>query len=143
MSDMPRPAGSADFSLDGDSMMTEQQEERKGFYSAISREMVRIYKDQFGRGPTKAKTSYAGPDCMICTLEESMTPAEKNMAALGEHQRLRDVRLFFQHASEDEFCEVIERLTGRKVRAFVSGMDTYKDVASEVFYFEQNGAGGP
>jgi hypothetical protein len=30
-----------------------------------------------------------------------LTPAEKRMAELGEHQRLRDLRLYFQHASEE------------------------------------------
>ena len=28
----------------------------------ISREMVRLYKELFGRGPTKARTEFAGPD---------------------------------------------------------------------------------
>ena len=32
--------------------------------------------------------------------------------------------------------EVIERALGRKVRAFVSGMDTNKDVSAELFYLE-------
>jgi uncharacterized protein YbcI len=36
----------------------------------ISREMVRLYKDQFGRGPTKARTEFAGPDIVVCTLEK-------------------------------------------------------------------------
>jgi uncharacterized protein YbcI len=111
-------------------------EMQQGFYAQFSREMVRIYKEQFGRGPTKARTNYAGPDCVICTLEESLTPAEKNMVAMNEHQRVRDMRLLFQHASEAEFCEVAERLTGRKVRAFISGTDTHQDVSSEVFYLE-------
>jgi uncharacterized protein YbcI len=104
--------------------------------SEISNAMVRLYKEQFGRGPTKAATHYAGPDCIISTLEDSLTPAERNMAALGEHQRLRDVRMFFQYASEQQFRDIIENITGRKVRAFVSGMDTHQDVASEVFYLE-------
>ena len=30
----------------------------------------------------------------------------------------------------------VEQITGRKVRAFVSGVDTRQDVSSEVFYFE-------
>jgi hypothetical protein len=30
----------------------------------------------------------------------------------------------------------VERLTGRKVWAFVSGIDTQHDVSSEVFYLE-------
>lgn len=102
----------------------------------ISREMVRLYKEQFGRGPTKARTDFAGPDTLICTLEDSFTPAERKLAELGEHQRLRDTRLYFQYATEDEFRSIVEGILGRKVRAFISGLDTRVDVCAEVFYFE-------
>jgi uncharacterized protein YbcI len=100
----------------------------------LSREMVHLYKEQFGRGPTKARTDFAGPDTVLCTLEDSMTPAERSLANHGEHQRLRDTRLYFQHATEDEFIAIVERVLGRKVRAFISGMDTERDVSAEVFY---------
>lgn len=102
----------------------------------ISREMVRLYKDLFGRGPNRARTEFAGPDLVISTLEDSFTPAERRMAELGEHQRLRDLRLYYQHATEEQFCEVIERVLGREVRAFISGLDTDSDVAAELFYLE-------
>ena len=102
----------------------------------VSNEMVRLYKDLFGRGPTKARSGWAGPDVLVCTLENSLTAAEQNLAELGEHQRLRDVRMFFQHASERDFTDSIEKLTGRKVRAFVSGIDVEHDVSSEVFYLQ-------
>jgi uncharacterized protein YbcI len=102
----------------------------------LSREMVRLYKEQFGRGPTKARTEFAGPDTILCTLENSLTPAERSLAEMGEHQRLRDTRLYFQYATEDQFRGVVERVVGRKVRAFVSGMDTEQDLASEIFYLE-------
>jgi uncharacterized protein YbcI len=98
--------------------------------------MVRLYKEQFGRGPTKARTDFAGADIVVCTLEESLTPAEKRLAHLGEHQRLRDTRMYFQHVTEKEFCTVIEEVLGREVRAFVSGIDTAQDVSSEVFYLQ-------
>ena len=104
--------------------------------SELSNTMVRIYKEQFGRGPTKAMTHYAGPDCLIATLEDSLTPAERHMAALDEHQRLRDVRAFFQHAFEQQFVEAVESITGRTVRGFVSGTDTHHDISAEVFYLE-------
>jgi len=107
----------------------------------ISREMVRLYKEQFGRGPTKARTEFAGPDIVISTLEDSFTPAERRMAEMGENQRLRDTRTFFQHATEGQFCGVIERLLNRKVRAFVSGIDTNQDVAAEIFYLESSADG--
>ena len=103
---------------------------------SVSNEMVRIYKELFGRGPTRARADWAGPDALLCTLEDSLTPAERNLAKLGEDQRLREVRMFFQHATESDFRGAVEAITGRKVRAFVSGIDTDQDVSSEVFYFE-------
>lgn len=102
----------------------------------LSNEMVRLYKTLFGRGPTKTRSHWMGPDAMATTLEDTFTPAERNMVALGEHQRLRDMRTFFQHASAGEFRDAAGRVTGRKVRGFVSGVDTEVDIATEVFYFE-------
>jgi|SRR5215210_3991812 len=115
-------------------------DERRGLETAeLSNAMVRIYKEQFGRGPTKTRTNYAGPDIVVTTLEDSFTPAERRMAEMGEHQRLRDTRMFFQYASIAEFKETVERITGRRVRAFVSGTDTEHDVSSEVFYLDPRG----
>ena len=62
----------------------------------ISRTMVKLYKDHFGRGPTKAYSTWVGEDILVCILEDSLTPAEKTLRSLGEHQRLRDIRTFFQ-----------------------------------------------
>jgi uncharacterized protein YbcI len=53
-----------------------------GILSAISNEMVRIYKDQFGRGPTKTRTQWAGPDILVVTLEQTFTPAERRLREL-------------------------------------------------------------
>ncbi len=108
--------------------------------SELSNAMVRLYKEQFGRGPTKARSVYAAPDVMLCTLENSFTPAEQSLVRMGEHQRLRDTRMFFQYATRDEFTKTVEEITGRKVRAFVSGIDTEHDVASELFYLEPSGS---
>jgi uncharacterized protein YbcI len=116
-----------------------QSGDHNGFESIraeISREMVRLYKELFGRGPTKARTEFAGPDIVICTLENTFTPAERSLADLGEHQRLRDTRLYFQAATHDKFTQIVERLTGRKVRAFISGLDASVDVCAELFYLE-------
>ena len=109
---------------------------------AISNAIVRLYKDQLGRGPTKSRTNWAGPDIIICTLEQSMTPAEQSLVHMGEHGRLRDTRMFFQYATEPEFRAIVEGITGRKVRAFVSGIDTKHDVSVEVFYLEPRSDGG-
>jgi uncharacterized protein YbcI len=110
--------------------------------AAITREMVRLYKEQFGRGPTKARTEFAGPDIVIATLEDTFTPAEHKLAEMGQVDRLRDIRTYFQHATEAEFCEAVERLLGRKVRGFTSGIDVKHDISSETFYLYAAGESG-
>jgi uncharacterized protein YbcI len=109
----------------------------------ISNEMVRIYKTHFGRGPTKTKTQWAGDDMLVVTLENTLTPAERSLVNMGEHQRLRDTRLFFQYATVAEFCEPIERITQRKVRSFQSSVDTEVDgLAVEIFILHPSGYDG-
>jgi uncharacterized protein YbcI len=102
----------------------------------ISNAMVRLYKEAFGRGPTKARAQFAGPDTLVVTLESSLTVAERNLVVMGEHQRLREARLFFQYALEDQFRAIVEQALGRRTVAFVSGIDTSRDVAIEVFTLE-------
>ncbi|MBV9335454.1 MAG: DUF2294 family protein [Solirubrobacterales bacterium] len=102
----------------------------------ISNAMVRLYKEAFGRGPTKARAQFAGPDTLVVILESSLTVAERNLVAMGEHQRLREARLFFQYALEAQFRAIVEQALGRRTVAFVSGIDTQRDVAMEVFTLE-------
>jgi uncharacterized protein YbcI len=112
--------------------------------AAISDEMVRLYKDQFGRGPNRVRTYWCNEDVLTTVLEDTLTPAERNLATLGEHERLRDTRMFFQYATLREFCEPVERLTGRTVRAFISGIDTAVDgLAIETFILHPEGYDGP
>jgi uncharacterized protein YbcI len=108
----------------------------------LSSEMVSLYKGLFGRGPARARTNYAGPDIIVCSLESTLTPAEATLARMGEHQRLRETRLFFQHARAVDFRRTVERVTGRRVRAFISGTDTEADISCEIFYLERDEADG-
>jgi uncharacterized protein YbcI len=112
-------------------------DERTGLMMVeLSNAMVRLYKELFGRGPTKARSNYAGPDLIVSTLECSLTRIERHMVDAGEHERLRDLRMHFQYLNEAQFVETVEQITGRKVRAFVSGMDAKRDLAAELFYLE-------
>ena len=104
--------------------------------SALANEMVGLYKFQLGRGPTKSRADWAGEDALLVTLEDSLTPAEHRLVEMDEHARLRDARTFSQYATIEEFVEIVERRTGRRVRSFVSGIDTRADVCSEVFYLD-------
>jgi uncharacterized protein YbcI len=103
---------------------------------AVSNAMVKLHKEQFGRGPTQARTNFAGPDALLCVLEDVLLPAELKMIGLGESSRVRDSRVSFQAATAEDFIGAVEEIVGRKVRAFASGVDVEKNVVFENFVFE-------
>jgi uncharacterized protein YbcI len=119
-------------------------EARNSATMEVSNAMVRLYKQRFGRGPTSARTYWCGRDILTCVLEDTLTPAERTLIEMGEHQRLRDTRMFFQYASVREFCRPVEEITGRTVRSFHSSIDTEADgMALETFIFYPEGQEGP
>jgi uncharacterized protein YbcI len=128
---------------DSATLMPEGPTNNRSIELELANAVVGVYKDHFGRGPTRARAAWAGPDLVVCTLEDTNTPADRRLVEMGEHQRLRESRLFLQHAASDELVATVERLTGRTVRAYVSGLDTRADVASELFYLERDAAGEP
>jgi uncharacterized protein YbcI len=111
----------------------------------VSNAMVALHKEQFGRGPTRAKSHLAGLDALVCVMEDALLPAERAMVDMDEHQRVRESRMFFQVATADQFIAVVERITGRTVSAFASATDPEHGVVFENFVFEpeRNRDGGP
>jgi uncharacterized protein YbcI len=75
-------------------------------------------------------------DYLVCIIEDIFTPAERTLVAAGSAEHVRSTRTVFQDAVEPEFVELIERVTGRRVRAFMSQVDTDTDLAIEFFLFE-------
>jgi len=98
--------------------------------------MVRLHKEQFGRGPTHARTDFAGSDTLVCTLEHALLPAERAMVEMGEDQRVRESRTFLQAATATLFIETVEQIIGRKVRGFSSAIDPQADIVFEVYAFQ-------
>jgi len=101
----------------------------------ISRAMVALIKQYVGRGPTSART-YVHDDLVVCVFHDLMTQVEKTLAD-DEHQELvLELRRTFQETLRDDAITEIERLTGRKVTAFMSDHAIEPDYASEIFVLE-------
>jgi uncharacterized protein YbcI len=108
----------------------------------VSNALVALHKEQFGRGPTAARTHLAGPDTLVCLLEDALLPAERALVDMGEQQRVREARLFFQVATSERFVGTVESLMGRTVRAFASATDPDAALIMEIFVFEPTGPDG-
>lgn len=102
----------------------------------ISNSMVRLYKDTFGRGPTKARSQFSGPDTLVVLLENTMTVAERRLVEIGEYSRVREHRLFLQLTIEDRKRAEVERILSRRTVASICGIDPRRDVAAEIFTLE-------
>jgi uncharacterized protein YbcI len=115
---------------------TQQQPKHGGLLQDVSNAMVALHKEQFGRGPTRAQSHFAGADALLCVMEDALLPAERTMVEMGEQQRVRESRMFLQVATADQFVAAVEAITGRTVRAFASATDPDRGIVMENFVFE-------
>jgi uncharacterized protein YbcI len=120
--------------------MAESQAASTSPLQAVSNAMVKLHKEQFGRGPTSAHSNFAGPDTLVCVLLDALLPAERKMVELGDEGRVRETRIAFQAATATEFIEAIEEIFER-IRAFGSAVDPDANVVFENFYFEPRDSG--
>jgi uncharacterized protein YbcI len=105
--------------------------------SAISTGIVKMLRENYGRGPIKAKT-YALDDIIVCVLRGSgFTPLEKTMMEGGEPDRVVAMREDFQRLIATRYKAMIEELTGRKVLAFLSQAHVEPDITLEVFFIDR------
>ena len=110
---------------------------------ALSNALVALHKEQFGRGPVNARTHFAGPDAVVTVFYDALLPAERALAAMGEHMRVQESRMFFQEATRDRFIETIERVVHRKVHSFHSTCDARTGIVMEIAVFEPRDSGIP
>jgi len=121
--------------------MAGTQENGSTALQAVSSVMVKLHKEQFGRGPTSARADFAGPDALMCVLRNVLLPAELKMVDMGSQERVRESRVAFQAATQAEFIAAVEQIVSRNVVAFASGVDPDADVVFECFYFEPRNNG--
>jgi uncharacterized protein YbcI len=95
----------------------------------------RIFRDYLGRGPTKTRASIRD-NVVVVVLEDTLTKAEKTLAAGGQVEPIPQMRRTFQATMRESLTDAVAELTGRRVIAFMSDNHTDPDYAVEVFVLE-------
>jgi uncharacterized protein YbcI len=103
--------------------------------AAVTREIVRIHTAAMGRGPKKSYSFHNG-ESLITVLLEVLTRAEQNLVSYDEGDAVLAMRRLSQRAMADEMKAAIERITRRKVIAFMSDNHLDPDMAIEVFILD-------
>jgi uncharacterized protein YbcI len=101
----------------------------------ISTELVQLHSRYYGKGPTKAKTHLLD-DTVLCLLRGGFTTVERTLIDSGQQESVLQMRRSVQQVMEDEFRNVVEEATGRKVIAYMSAVHTDPDLAAELFILE-------
>jgi uncharacterized protein YbcI len=113
----------------------EATEPHAGQHAAISRLIVRAMREYAGRGPTQAATTI-GKNSIHCVLGDTLTQSERTLAGAGFEDDVLLARRRLQEVMRPHLVVEIEKLTGRKVVAFLSDNHVAPDIAIESFVLQ-------
>ena len=101
--------------------------------AAVTDAMVALHKRYHQREPATAKTMLMSNELLACVMGGIYTDVEKTMIELQRHTIVQQTRSAFQIAMQDRFISEVERLSGRRVLAFMSNSHIGPDLEIELF----------
>jgi uncharacterized protein YbcI len=111
--------------------------------AAVTDAMVAFHQRYYHREPVTAKTLLLGDELLVCVLGGVYTDVEKTMIELQRTTIVQETRNAFQNAMKDRFIATVERLSGRKVLAFISNHHVGPDIEVELFMLTPDDAAEP
>jgi uncharacterized protein YbcI len=101
----------------------------------VSRRLVQLHKECYGRGPTKAR-SFLSEGVLVCLLDGGFMQMERTLREHGRGDLVTEAREAMQGVLRERFVSEIERIMGRRVTAFLSASDDQSEISAEVFVLE-------
>lgn len=101
----------------------------------ISAAMVDLYCEHFPARATMADT-FINKNTVLCVLEEIFDEAESELIADGREREVLERRAKIQENVKGELTAAVERLTDRRVIAFMSMNHGDPALAAELFFLE-------
>ena len=102
----------------------------------VTKAMVRLHSEYYGRGATKARTEWVGEDMLVCVLRDCFTRVERTLIEYGEQRTVRETRQVFQDAMADRFTSAVQEIVGRPVVGFLSQISPAPEIVVEIFVFD-------
>lgn len=100
--------------------------------AALSREIVRIRSEHYGKGAPEAK-SFLCDDLLVCVMKGGLTQLERNLLDHGDGDLVRQLRLRFQTNMAATFISAVERISGHRVLTYQSQVLFDPDHVIEMF----------
>jgi uncharacterized protein YbcI len=103
---------------------------------AVSDAMVALHERYYHRVPANVRTQLIRDEILACVMGGIYTDVEKTMIELEEEGTVKRMRRAFQHAMKDKYVADVERLSGRRVNAFISDNSVGPDLQIELFILD-------
>lgn len=103
--------------------------------AALTTALVGIQAEHLDHVPASAIAFHRG-DVVVAVMHDVLNNAEKVLAQTGSHGDVSESRRLFRQVMEEDFRAAVERLTGRKVVAFLGANHLKPDVAAEIFVLD-------
>jgi uncharacterized protein YbcI len=107
--------------------------------TAVTEAMVGFHERYYHREPVTAKTRLLGDDLIACVLSGVYTDVEKTMIEIQRATIVQETRNAFQNAMQHKFIDMVEKLSGRGVLAFISNHHVGPDIEIELFLLAPEG----
>jgi uncharacterized protein YbcI len=101
----------------------------------VSNVVVRLFREHFGKGPMQARTIIAD-DTVVSVLRGGFTQAEQTLYRAGRADVVDQGRRAMQDVFQREMRAAVERITGRRVEAFMSANHHEPDASVEIFLLD-------
>ena len=114
-------------------MTTPQERGTSGpLLTALANAVVQIVREYTGRGPTQARASIRD-NVVIVLMQETLLKAEHSLINDSKGALVVEMRRSFQQTMREELSAAVERITERKVIAFMSDSHLEPDYSAEIF----------
>lgn len=108
----------------------------------LSRGLVQLLRHRAGRGPTQARSYWAGGDALLVLFGGGYTKAEQTLWDQGRPDAAVAYRQAVFEALEEDMCAVVRTSVGRNVDAVLVSAHHKPDVMATVFLLEPLGGNG-
>ena len=104
----------------------------------ISNQLTRSHRESFGRGASNVKTVIQ-KGFVVIVSRGCLYAVREDDDPWGARAARHGGRFAFQQMMRDDYLGIVEAVTGRKVRAFLSQNHIDPPIAVEIFVLESEG----
>jgi uncharacterized protein YbcI len=114
----------------------------RGPQSVVCAGISALVRERWGRGPSRSRAYWAGPDTMLVLLDDAHTESERTLMHQAHGAEVLAGRRLLGELAEPDLRRIMESATGRRVRAVLSQSTLEPPISTIVFLLDPEGRAG-